>query len=83
MLGWVAGEIMVKDAALASYLGAAMVDKFHLWAAAAGAVFVVAAGWLIRRVKHKTAAGSTADRRLRPDRKTFRETSKRAARDRA
>jgi YjbE family integral membrane protein len=53
LLGWVAGEIIVKDGAVISYLGEAFVDKIHLWAAAAGAIFVVAVGWLIRRAKHK------------------------------
>jgi YjbE family integral membrane protein len=55
LLGWVAGEIIVKDAAVASYLGQEFVDKAHLWAAAAGAIFVVAAGWVIRRSKQKGA----------------------------
>jgi hypothetical protein len=36
-----------------SYLGQDLVDKIHLWAAAVGAVFVVALGWIIRRAKHK------------------------------
>ena len=53
LLGWVAGEIIVKDAAVISYLGQEFVDKIHLWAAAVGAVFVVALGWAIRRAKHK------------------------------
>ena len=35
---WVAGEIMVKDAAVASWLGQETVDSWHLWAAAAGVV---------------------------------------------
>jgi predicted tellurium resistance membrane protein TerC len=52
LLGWVAGEIIVKDAVV-SYMGQDFVDKWHLWAAAVGAVFVVAVGWAIRRAKHK------------------------------
>jgi len=55
LLGWVAGEIVVKDAAVAGYLGAGVVDKVHLWSAAAGAAFVVAVGWGLRRVRHKRA----------------------------
>jgi YjbE family integral membrane protein len=55
LLGWVAGEIIVKDAAVVSYLGEDFVHKIHLWAAAVGALFVVAVGWLIRRAKHKGA----------------------------
>ncbi len=54
LLGWVAGEIIVKDAAVISYMGEAWVDKVHLWAAAIGAVFVVALGLAIRRAKHKS-----------------------------
>jgi len=82
LLGWVAGEIIVKDAALASYLGAAMVEKYHLWAAAVGAVFVVASGYLIRRIKHKTPleAPLIVDS---PGPHDFPETAKRTARDRA
>jgi predicted tellurium resistance membrane protein TerC len=53
LLGWVAGEIIAKDAAIISYMGQNFVDKVHLWAAAVGAIFVVAAGWLIRRAHHK------------------------------
>jgi YjbE family integral membrane protein len=54
LLGWVAGEIIVKDAAVVSYMGQEWVDKVHLWAAGVGAVFVVAVGWAIRRAKHKS-----------------------------
>jgi YjbE family integral membrane protein len=53
LLGWVAGEIIVKDAAVAGYLGPTTVEHLHVWAAGVGAVVVVAAGWLIRRAKHK------------------------------
>ena len=55
LLGWVAGEIMVKDVAVAGWLGDAAVERWHLWAAGAGAVLVVAVGWIIRRAKHKGA----------------------------
>src|SRR5262245_6222740 len=55
LLGWVAGEIMIKDAAVIGYLGQDLVDKLHLWAAAVGAVFVVAVGYGIRRAKGRTA----------------------------
>jgi YjbE family integral membrane protein len=55
LLGWVAGEIIVKDAAVVNYLGQEFVHRIHLWAAAAGAIFVVAAGWSIRRARHKGA----------------------------
>jgi YjbE family integral membrane protein len=52
LLGWIAGEIMIEDPATVGYLGADLVHKYVYWAAAAGAVFVVVAGWFIRRRKH-------------------------------
>jgi YjbE family integral membrane protein len=55
LLGWVAGEIIVKDAAVVSWLGAELVEKWHIWGAVFGAVFVVALGWIIRRIQHKRA----------------------------
>jgi YjbE family integral membrane protein len=55
LLGWVAGEIIIKDAAVAGWLGDAFVDRWHVWAAVVGAVAVVAVGWLMKRMQHKTA----------------------------
>lgn len=51
LLGWVAGEIIVKDAAVAQYLGAEFVEKAHLISAAVGAAFVVVVGWMLKRLK--------------------------------
>lgn len=51
LLGWVAGEIIVKDAAMVGYLGAEFVEKIHLWSAAAGAVFVVVLGYVLTKVR--------------------------------
>jgi predicted tellurium resistance membrane protein TerC len=53
LLGWVAGDIMIKDAALLDWTAPATVEGLHYWAAAMGAVSVVGAGLLIRRVRHK------------------------------
>ena len=55
LLGWVAGEIMIKDNAVIGWIGEAVVERWHLWAAAAGAVFVIAVGWIIRKMQHKGA----------------------------
>jgi YjbE family integral membrane protein len=55
LLGWVAGEIMIKDAAVARWLGEPFVDRWHVWAAGAGVVFVIGLGWIIRRMQHKRA----------------------------
>jgi YjbE family integral membrane protein len=53
LLGWVAGEIIIKDAAVASYLGAELVHRYEFWSAAAGVLFVLGVGWLMRRSRHK------------------------------
>ena len=83
LLGWVAGEIIVKDAAVERWLGEEVVERWHLWAAAIGAVFVVVVGWVIRRLKHK----SMVDQPLiidTPDHSEFphREPSQQRVRDR-
>jgi YjbE family integral membrane protein len=53
LLGWVAGEIMIKDPAAARWLGEGLVHTLHLYAAAAGALFVLLTGWVLRRIEHK------------------------------
>jgi YjbE family integral membrane protein len=53
LLGWIAGEIMIKDSAVIGWLGESFVDRAHLWAATVGAAFVVAIGWTLRRARHK------------------------------
>jgi len=53
LLGWVAGEIIIKDAAVAGYLGAEFVHRWEFFAAGAGVVCVLGVGWLIRRSRHK------------------------------
>jgi YjbE family integral membrane protein len=55
LLGWVAGEIMIKDEIMIGWFGAEVVERWHLWAAALGAVVVIAVGYAIRRVHHKRA----------------------------
>jgi YjbE family integral membrane protein len=55
LLGWVAGEIIITDAAVASYLGQEFVHRWELWSATAGVLLVLCLGWLIRRSKHKGA----------------------------
>jgi YjbE family integral membrane protein len=55
LLGWVAGDIMIKDGALARWFNPALLDQLHVPAAAAGAIFVLLIGWFIRRAHHKPA----------------------------
>jgi len=52
LLGWVAGDIMIKDSALENWFGAAKIEHLHVWAAAVGAAFVIILSWLIRRARH-------------------------------
>jgi YjbE family integral membrane protein len=49
LLGWVAGDIMIKDTALYALFAPALLDKLHFWAAAAGAALVVGLGYAILR----------------------------------
>jgi YjbE family integral membrane protein len=53
LLGWVAGEIIVKDAAVETYLGRALAEQAHVWSAPVGAVFVVAAGFILLRLRRR------------------------------
>ena len=53
LLGWVAGDIMVKDPALERVLALDQMHTLHYWAAAAGAVFVVGTGFWLRQYQHK------------------------------
>jgi len=52
LLGFIAGEIMIEDPATVGYLGAELVHQYKYWAAAAGAIFVVVCGYILRRRKH-------------------------------
>ncbi len=55
LLGWVAGDIMIKDGALARWFNPALLDQLHIPAAAAGAIFVLLIGSLIRRSRNIAA----------------------------
>ncbi len=63
LLGWVAGEIIVKDVAVIGYLGEEFVDRIHLWAAAVGAIFVVGGGMADPARQAQGCAGASADHR--------------------
>lgn len=51
LLGWVAGDIMAKDNALEWWISPQVLHGLHYWAAAAGAIFVVGIGWMMRRTR--------------------------------
>lgn len=56
LLGWVAGDMLVSDPWLAGTLGEELSRRIELPAAAIGAVFVVALGYVLSRraARHKT-----------------------------
>ena len=68
LLGWVAGDIMLKDAGLPAWISADLLKQIHYFplgslpgigpltlnlAALIGATFVVGVGWLMRYLHHK------------------------------
>ncbi|MBS0535616.1 MAG: TerC family protein [Proteobacteria bacterium] len=53
LLGWVAGEIIVKDVAVETYLGHGLVEQAHGWSAPVGAAFVVIAGFILLRLRRR------------------------------
>jgi hypothetical protein len=49
LLGWIAGEIMFGDPAVAGWLGHDVVHHYEVWAGRVGALVVVAFGLLMMR----------------------------------
>src|SRR4029077_8786465 len=50
LLGWVAGDIMISDPVVATWLGEATASGLHAWGGRLGALIVVCAGlWIVRR----------------------------------
>jgi len=75
LLGWVAGDIIIKDDALADWIPAQAIHQLHYFsfgslpglgpielnlAAVAGAIFVVGAGWILHRAHHRKALANQA-----------------------
>lgn len=52
LLGWIAGEIMIEDPGVMRYIGEDFAHRYVYWAAAVGAAFVVATGYLLTRTRH-------------------------------
>src|SRR5499426_4754927 len=65
LLGWVAGDFMIKDDALLMQIDPLVIQELHVWAGATGAVFVVAVGYLIR--SRRNAAANREDRDKKAD----------------
>jgi YjbE family integral membrane protein len=47
LLGWIAGDVIVKDIALAQWFSAPVVDQLHAWGGPVGGIIVLAAGYFI------------------------------------
>ncbi|MEP9365788.1 TerC family protein [Xanthobacter sp. VNH20] len=59
LLGWVAGEMLLSDVAVTDRIGGHDASEaWHLPAAVAGAVLVVAIAWIIGRIRHAKQAAS-------------------------
>ena len=56
LLGWVAGDIMTSDPAVANWLGEATASGLHVWGGRIGALIVVCTGlWIVRQRRLWTA----------------------------
>jgi hypothetical protein len=51
LLGWVAGDIMIKDGILERWIPASLLAELHYWAAGAGALFVLGVGYRLARAR--------------------------------
>ena len=47
LLGWVAGDVMVTDPALAGWFSEALLHQLHTWGGPVGGIIVLAAGYVI------------------------------------
>lgn len=47
LLGWVAGDVMATDSALADWLNEFLVNQFHVWGGPVGGIFVLGLGYFI------------------------------------
>src|SRR5262247_1801271 len=63
LLGWVAGDFMIKDDALLMQIDPLVIQELHVWAGATGAVFVVAAGYFIRSRRNAAARREELDKK--------------------
>jgi YjbE family integral membrane protein len=69
LLGWVAGEMLVTDPAIVSFLGEKLAHSLEYPAAAVGAVLVLAIGWfltsMVKRRKRKAGGMATATQKAK------------------
>jgi YjbE family integral membrane protein len=80
LLGWIAGDLMISDPAIVERIGDAAVDRYDLWAAAAGATIVLATGYLRTRMHQRAVRRASKPKRIM---KTSQVTASRRPRVRA
>jgi YjbE family integral membrane protein len=80
LLGWLAGDLMISDPAIVERIGEEAFDRYDLWAAAAGALIVVAIGYLRKKMQESAARPASKPKRIA---KTTRVTASRRPRGRA
>jgi len=47
LLGWIAGDVMVKDAALAGWLSEPVLHQLHIWGGPVGGIIVLGMGYIM------------------------------------
>jgi YjbE family integral membrane protein len=47
LLGWIAGDVMVKDAVLADWLSLPVLELLHIWGGPVGGIIVVGVGYIL------------------------------------
>ena len=47
LLGWIAGDVMATDAALAGWLSAPVLEQFHIWGGPLGGIIVLGMGYIL------------------------------------
>jgi YjbE family integral membrane protein len=47
LLGWIAGDVMANDSALAGWLGESVVQQLHIWGGPVGGIIVLGVGYLL------------------------------------
>jgi YjbE family integral membrane protein len=80
LLGWLAGDLLISDPAVVERIGEEAAERYDLWAAAAGALFVVAIGYARKRMQEAAARTAPKPKQIA---KTTRVTMPRRPRARA
>jgi YjbE family integral membrane protein len=64
LLGWIAGDLMISDPAIVERIGEVAAERYDYWAAAAGAAFVLAIGYLRARPRPRALRPAGKPKRI-------------------